>query len=589
MTSLPRRRRAAALALLLTAGCLYPVREKVDGVVCDLAARERDPGRGGVTPPLPAPADRPPPDARAGDRLQVPPALLPGGPAPRVELPTDEKDPQYKEKRRAALEKLYPPLPPLGDDPRPAAGPEGRPLTLADLQRLALSNSPLVRQAAANVEAMRGAAVQAGAYPNPTIAFEQDTAGTSGGPGYVGGYVSQLIKTANKLQLQRAAAAEDLRNAELALRRAQADLTHAVRGGYFAVLVAGENLRVSRALAEFTDAVYQIQVENVRKGGFAAPYEPMQLRVLAWQARAALVQARNRHTSAWKQLAASLGLPGMPPTELAGRVDGPVPVYDFAAALTHALQAHTDVLTAGHTLQKARFNLQLAQVTPIPDVTTQVTVQKDHTGPPFNTVYSVQMSIPFPVWDRNQGGIMQAQAAVVQSSDEAHRVRDDLTTRLATAFEAYENNRALLRIYRDQVLPDQVRAYEAVYERYKKEAAPPAPPAVPLSPTPAFSDVVVAQQNLATAATTYVTTLGAMWQAVADVADVLQTDDLFQLGGVDLPVECFGAVPDLAGLPVLPCCHPCSPLPDPALKGAGGDWPPADAHPAPPADRPPEK
>ncbi len=572
--------------LLMAGGCCSPVVHTIDGAVCDVAARPVDfqlmtNNQASDPRPLPhadgaAPHDEPPvprsvdstPSVLNGDRLQIPDALLPGGPIPRIQLPADENDP----KRKAVLDQLYPAMPGTGDNERPATGPAGRPLNLADLQRLALSNSPLFRQAAANVEAMRGAAVQAGAYPNPTLGFENDTAGTAGGAGYVGGFLNQVIKTGNKLQLQRAAATMDVRNAELALKRAKTDLTHTIRGDYYQVLVAQENVRVSRALADFSNAVYDIQVKNVRNGGFAAPYEPMQLRVLAWQAQAALVQARNRYTSAWKQLAAAMGLPGMPPTELAGRVDTPIPVYDHAAVLARTLQSHTDVLTAENTLTQARFRLKLAQVQVVPDVTVNVVLQKDYTGPPFGTVYSLQAGVPVPVFDRNQGGIYQAQAQVVQSSEESHRVRDDLTTRLAVAFEAYENNRALLRIYRDKILPDQVRAYRAIYDRYQREGQPALPPGVPVSATPAFSDVVVAQQNLAQSIATYVQTLGALWQAVTDVADLIQTDDLFQLSlasGCPEPV----AVPDLANLPGLPCMHPCSPLPDPQLKTGDGSWP----------------
>jgi cobalt-zinc-cadmium efflux system outer membrane protein len=586
MVRLPRGIWAAFAAVLLSAGCLYPVREKIDGVVCDLSIRPRDlepatsspPSASGVAPAScveSAPPDAAPPDATKGDRLQIPPDLLPGGPVARIRLPVDENDPLYP-KRKEILDQLFPQLAPLGGDPTPAPGPDGNPLALADLQRLALSNSPLVRQAAANVEAMRGAAVQAGAYPNPTALFQQDTAGTGnpGGPGYIGGGVQQTIKTGDKLQLQRAAAAMDLRNAEAGLRRAETDLATKVRGGYFAVLTARENMRVSRALADFTAEVYQIQVDNVRKAGTAAPYEPMQLRVLAWQARLNVIQARNRYVSAWKQLAAALGLPGMPATELAGRIDVSVPVYEHAAVLAHALREHTDVVAARNDLLKARFNLQSARQVPIPDVSLQVLVQKDYTVAPFtNTVYSVQVGVPVPVWDRNQGGIYQAQASAVQASEEEHRARGDLTGRLADAFERYRNNLDQLRILRDQILPDQVRAYRAVYDRYQKESPGAAPPIV--SATPAFSDVVVAQQNLANSVTQYVTTLGALWQAVVDVADVAQTDDLFQVNGAAVPTECVGP------LPQLPCYHPCSPLQDPALKGDQGPWP-AGAPAAPP-------
>jgi cobalt-zinc-cadmium efflux system outer membrane protein len=240
-------------------------------------------------------------------------------------------------------------------------------------------------------------------------------------------------------------------------------------------------------------------------------------------------------------------------------------------------------LTAENTFIKAQYNLKLARQTVVPDVDVRLMLQKDYTGTPFNIDPSVQVYFPLPVWDRNQGGIIQAQGNLVNSSEEAHRIRDDLTTRLADAFERYNTNRVLLSYYRDQILPDLVRAYRGLYQRYQTEMAPGAalpgalaPPAAATSP-PQFADVVVGQQNLAAAVVTYVATLGQAWQAVVDVADLLQTDDIYRVEDKVFPTECLAPLPDIGTLPTLPCEHPCSPLPDPALKGARGDWPPADA------------
>src|SRR5262249_12903864 len=65
----------------------------------------------------------------------------------------------------------------------------------------------------------------------------------------------------------------------------------------------------------------------------------------------------------------------------------------------------------------------------------------------------------------------------------------------------------------------------------------------------------------------YLTTLSSMWTAVANVADLMQITDLYQDGQ-----ECVAPIPELMPLP---CCHPCSLLPDPALKGAASSWPSA--------------
>jgi cobalt-zinc-cadmium efflux system outer membrane protein len=416
---------------------------------------------------------------------------------------------------------------------------------------------------------MRGAAIQAGLPPNPTIGFEADTFGTTGGAGYQGAFIDQVIKTANKLQLARAVATMDLRNAELALRRAETDLMTRVRGGYFQVLVAQEGMRVNEALVRFTTRVYDIQAKQAVAGEGAGPYEPMYLRVLALQARAALVTARNRYVSAWKQLAAAMGLPGTCPTALLGSVDMPIPVYCHKDVLAHVLAHHTDVRVAENTHLQAKLNLKVAQVTPIPDVELRVLAQRDYTGPPFEIAGSVQVSAPIPIWNRNQGGIMQAQANVVQTSEEPHRLRGALSTTLADAFERYETNRVLLEMYRAQILPDAARVFEGVYRRYQAGTAKLAPDALNLG------DVVVAQQTLAGVVGTYLTTLGLMWQAVVDVSDLLQTNDLFHVADQPVPTECLHPVPDLEHLPPVPCCHPCSPLPEAHQKVPDGCWPPA--------------
>ena len=119
-------------------------------------------------------------------------------------------------------------------------------------------------------------AIQAGLPPNPTIGYEGDTMGTAVGPGYQGGFVEQKIIVANKLQLARAAATMDLRNAELALVRAQTDLATRVRGAYFAVLVAKESIKLNRALVKFEDDKIRrailLAAESV--GGFGQDFLP---------------------------------------------------------------------------------------------------------------------------------------------------------------------------------------------------------------------------------------------------------------------------------------------------------------------------
>jgi outer membrane protein, heavy metal efflux system len=504
------------------------------------------------------------------ERLQIP-GNMPGGDAKPIQLPA--YDPANRAERDRVIDGLYPPLESLGPDPEPLAGPEGRPLTLTELQRLALEKNPAVRQAAARVEAARGAAIQAGLPPNPTITAEGDTFGTGGLPGYEGFFIEQVIRLPNKLQLARAVSAMELKNAEVALRRAETDLAHDIRGNYFAVLVAQENVKVSKALVQFTTSVYEIQLDQL-KGGIAAAYEPSLLRVSAMQARLALYQARNQYQSAWKTLAASLGRPGMAPVEVAGRLDIPVPVYDAAKVLEYAFDHHTDVLTARNALLQAKYQLRLAQLTPIPDPDLRIGVQNNYTTPPQVTIAgTVGLSFAIPIWDRNQGGIIQAQGNTVAASEQEHLVRVNLTKTLTTAYNSYLNNRLAVEMYRKEILPRQVQGYRALYLRFQGEALRVGPPIPGVSVAPAFGDLISSQGTLVSNVQAYVTALGALWQSVADVADVLQTNDLYQIGDDQVPTEGVAPMPDLTNLPLLPCCHPCA-APDAAFPSDRGAWHP---------------
>src|SRR5262249_52257512 len=77
------------------------------------------------------PSDIQPPKYKARP-LEVPPDL-PGANAPPFEYPKVAT----KETQAEVQRKFFPSLPPLGAEVLPAPGPNGNPLTLSDLQRLA--------------------------------------------------------------------------------------------------------------------------------------------------------------------------------------------------------------------------------------------------------------------------------------------------------------------------------------------------------------------------------------------------------------------------------------------------------------------
>src|SRR5262245_61851274 len=85
------------------------------------------------------------------------------------------------------------------------------PLSLADLEKMALDRNPSLGQAKASVDAAAGRVTQAGLYPNPVVSGVGDE--ISSGPivrgGEFGGAIQQRIVTAGKLGLNRKIAQQD--------------------------------------------------------------------------------------------------------------------------------------------------------------------------------------------------------------------------------------------------------------------------------------------------------------------------------------------------------------------------------------------
>jgi cobalt-zinc-cadmium efflux system outer membrane protein len=504
--------------------------------------------------------------------LQLP-KDMPGSEAPRIEIP---EEPAAAERE---LDRLYPDLPPLPAEPKVLPGPDGKPYTLADFQRLAAAHSPTLRQAASDVEAAKGNLIQARTYPNPIATYLVDPSNNNSTAGVQGGALEQIIITGGKMKLSVAGAQKQLDNAILALKRARNDLSTNVRNAYFTVLVDVETLIVTRAQARLADDIFRLQV-GLQKGTQAAAYEPTALRAQAFANRLAYRTAITSYIYDWKALVATTGMQHLPLSEIAGRVDRLIPYYDYDEILAHVVQYHTDMLSARNRVKIAEYNLKIAQVTPVfPNLDVRWSLEKDFALGPFGTYQTLALAIPLPIWDQNKGNIIAAQAALVRATEESHRVQVTLTANLAQAYEGYRNNLYAIDYYRRHILPDLVRYYRGVFERRQ------------IDPSSSFGDLVFAQQNLSTNVTAYIGVLGSLWSSVVSVADLLQTDDLFQLSRPhELP-----EVPDLSRLPACwECEHgsvaaPPSDVSDPAVPGPPGPQPlgaPPNAIPTPPAAPP---
>ena len=445
------------------------------------------------------------------------PSEIPGAGSPTISLPVTDLD--HPERKVSAINLLFP----QPADPKPLDLPSGPAMTLEELEDMAMNNSPIIAQALAAITMSQGQTIQAGVYPNPVFGYEADTVGSSFTRNYEGVYMSQTVKVAGKVPLQRAAANMDLMNSQLAYERTRQQILHDVRTAYYNVLVSQEANRINGALVRFTNQVYAIMIDRL-KNGEQAGYELAQLRTLVKQAQTILVNSQNRFVSSWKQLAVATGVPELPPAPLEGRVDMPVPNLDYDVLLERVLSVHPDLQASRNLEAQARLNLKLQKAIPIPDPTVIGVFQNDSTVPGYGrTSYNLNVSVPVPFFDRNQGNIRTAFGKLDMSSRQYAVATNQLTGQLADAFERYQNGRFQSEYYRSQILPDLARAYRGVFDRH-----------IAASDKVAFGDIIVAQQNLSGGVSAYIASLVLQWNAAVDIANLMQLRDFRTLFS-DLP------------------------------------------------------
>lgn len=462
----------------------------------------------------------------ATDPLKLPPEL-PGSQTPDLIAPLRDKlDPASQ---REALQLLYPDLKNVTEDPlaMPAASLDSR--SLQSLHEIARDFHPALKAAAAQVETARGLMVQAGLPPNPSLGYEADTVRTLKTPGYHGAYLQQTIITARKLGLAAEAAAVDYANATVEQRKTWITVLSDIRREYFDVLAARQKMILANAFFELTERAYQAQIQLVNAGE-AAPYEPLQLRVILTQARASAIKAQQESIAAWRRLAAAVGCPDLPPSTLDGKIDCSVPVIQYEDALARMIAVHTDLEIAENAVRKQQTLVTLADRAVVPDLNVGFVLQRDYTFEPGANTYNLMLGGALPVLNRNQGNRIAARAEAVKATHQIQTTKNALIASLATAFGEYEANRQLAESFQGDALRDQVRAYRGVYQRYLADPS-----------SVSFNDVIVAQQTVAAVLNQYLDILKSQWQSLVDLGELLQADDLMELG----PLSVVATIPNV--------------------------------------------
>lgn len=358
------------------------------------------------------------------------------------------------------------PLRPAVPPEQPVPGGAGAPayadtITLRDAVTRAILFSPSVRAAFIEIDARRGEEVQSAVRPNPSLLVEAEN---FGGSKDKSGFetaeetvsLAQTVELGDKRLKRLQAAHLDTSLAGWDHETLRVKVATDAAQAFVDVLIAQERIKV---LGEFVSLAKQTRtsVDARVRGGKASPIELDRAAVALARAEALQKGERARLDAAKRKLSALWGSADIAFGSVIGRLGNgytaPAP-----EALITLLENNPTLARWGDEINRRVAQLDLEHAKAIPDITVSAGVRTFQENDATAMVASVSM--PIPLFDRNQGNIAAAERRVAKAENEQLATRNELYATLVEALGELNVAATELKALEKDVLPGAQRAYD---------------------------------------------------------------------------------------------------------------------------------
>lgn len=388
--------------------------------------------------------------------------------------------------------------PPLIDEPEDA-------LTLRRALALALAGNSELAAFSWDVRIGEARQLQAGLYPNPEAGAEVENIAGSGDfrgtrEAETTLQLSQLIllggkraKAIEEARLSRDLAAWDYETVRLEIFRRTAN-------EFVEALAARQHLALNEELVRLAEQVVQAVQQRVNAAK-SSTVELTRAKVALDLARIDRDQSQSALAAARQRLSANWGNPQPTFETVVGNLRE-LPSVPSLEELNHRLEKNPVLARWAAEREQRRAALRLEESRAIPDLTVGVGYRR--IGGSDDNALVAGVSIPLPLFNRNQGNIREAEHRLTRAGEEQRAAEVRLRTALGQAWQAYDSARATLESLQTTVLPGAQRAFETANEYYEQGRF-------------SFLDVLDAQRTLFTSRAREIRALSDYHQAVNEI------------------------------------------------------------------------
>lgn len=344
--------------------------------------------------------------------------------------------------------------------PKETTDPTGD-LTLEEAATLALLQNPTLAAFSQEIRAQEAAVLQASLLPNPRLSVQGSNLANNALKGVDGTVttvqISQLILLGDKIakRVKVAHLSRDLAIWDYVAKRA--DVLTRVAQSFIAVLSTQEKLALAQRLVRLAEQTATAVSKQVQAGK-VSPVQEFKAKALLSSLRIQLIQAKRGLQTARKQLAATWGSITPRFQQVVGQLRAASPPPSLAQ-LTQLIRQNPDLARWTTEIAQRQALLNLEQSQAIPNLTVSLGGSQYANTNDYALVAGI--SIPLPLFDRNQGAILKAQRRLTQAKIKRRASAIQITTALNTAYQLLTAAYNTVIVLKTQTLPAAQNAFKA--------------------------------------------------------------------------------------------------------------------------------
>jgi len=341
-------------------------------------------------------------------------------------------------------------------------------LSLSEAVKLALESNPNLNSAQRVIEIQEGQLIQAGLLPNPEISSEiEEFGGTGERSGFARSEVniefSQLFELGGKRgkRVRSASLGRDI--AALDYERARLDVILLTTQTFIKLVADHERFEIAQDTFDLARELSK-SVRNRIDAGQVSPIEQTRADLELSSSQIRLAEAKRKLSITKQRLAATWGNSTpvrQTPIFTLNRFEAPK-AFDIYSA---QMMSSPDVIRWEREINRREAVIAFEKSQRIPDV--EVTLGGSRFEADNGKAARFGVSVPLPLFDRNQGNITIAQAQRQLSANHRQEFLLALKVKLNESYtriaSAYQNAKTL----RDTVLPGAAAAYKAILASYE--------------------------------------------------------------------------------------------------------------------------